>query len=290
MVAMPPPSDPAALDVAYTQASDDVRGLDKDRFLSTLFIPDPPRRHVLAILAFSAEIARVRDVVSQPLPGEIRLQWWRDLLAAPSHDAALPPMARALLDTIDRFNLPRSAFLAMIDARVFDLYDDPMPSLNDLEGYCGETASALFQLAALVVSEGQDPGAAEAAGHAGVAYALTGLIRSVAFHASRGQIYLPADVLFRHGAEAQDIRAGRTTPALTSALAELRGIARSHLTQARGLVAGLAPNVRPVFLPLALVAPSLKQMDCRDYDPFKTPIVSPQWLTQIRLCWAARKG
>ena len=279
----------AALEAAYQAAADDVRRLDKDRFLSSLFIPQPARRHVLAVLAFSAEIARVRDVVSSPLPGEIRLQWWRDLIASPTPDAAnIPPVALALLDAITRFNLPRSAYLNLIDARVFDLYDDPMPTLNDLEGYCGETASALFQLASLVLADGVDPNSAEAAGHAGVAYSLTGLLAAFPFHAARGQVYVPADLLTRNGADTADILAGRATPAIRACLAELRSIARDHLKQARDQIARLPTSLAPAYLPLVLVAPKLDRMERHDYDPFRTPVDQPQWQKQLRLWWASR--
>ena len=279
------------LAAAYAAAADDVRRLDKDRFLSALFVPEPARRHVLAILAFSAEIARVRDVVSDPLPGEIRLQWWRDaLLAAGQGNAALPPVAEALVDTIRRFSLPTAAFINLIDARVFDLYDDPMPSLNDLEGYCGETASALIQLSGLVLAGGSDPGLAEAAGHAGVAYALTGLLRAFPYHAARGQIYLPADLMAAHGVEPADIVAGRGSPALLALLAALRAVARRHLGEARAHLAALPRIVAPAFLPLALLEPVLARMDRRDYDPFRTPVEIAQWRKQLSLWWAARRG
>ncbi len=269
---------------AYAAAADDVSRLDKDRFLSCLFMPEPARRHVLAILAFSAEIARVRDVVSDPLPGEVRLQWWRDLLesAAPGI-GGLPPIAEALLDTIARFNLPAAAFTRLIDARVFDLYDDPMVTLNDLEGYCGDTASSLIQLAAIVLAGGSDPGTAEAAGHAGVAYGLTGLLRSLPFHAARGQIYMPQDILMQHRVEAADILAGRTTPELLVCLKRLRTIAREHLAKSR-----LAMRSAPRTVALALVEPMLAQMDRPGYDPFRTPIETSQWRKQLCLWWAAR--
>ena len=45
--------------------------------------------------------------------------------------------------TIVRSACRGKPFVDLVDARVFDLYDDPMPSLNDLEGYCGETSSSL---------------------------------------------------------------------------------------------------------------------------------------------------
>ena len=277
------------LAAAYEHCAAEVRAADKDRFLSCLFVPEDARRHVLAILAFSAEIARTRDVVSDPFPGEVRLQWWRDLLDSPNRGAAgAPPVAHALLDTIARFNLPVAAFTHLIDARVFDLYDDPMPTLNDLEGYCGETVSALIQLSAIVLSGGTDPGTSEAAGHAGVAYGLTGLLRALPFHAARGQIYLPLDILTQHGIDAADITSGRSSPALLASLKELRGIAREHLKSMRSLLPGMPAATASAFLATALVEPMLDRMEKPGYDPFRTLIDMPQWRKQLRLWWAAR--
>src|SRR5947209_6479256 len=109
---------------AYEHCLGHVRALDRDRFLAGLFAPSAARPHLFAILAFSAEIARVRDLVSDPLPGEVRLQWWRDLLEGKPHgDVEGHPIAAALLDTIAKFALPASALVRLIDARVFDLYD-----------------------------------------------------------------------------------------------------------------------------------------------------------------------
>ncbi|WP_447341335.1 squalene/phytoene synthase family protein, partial [Mycobacterium tuberculosis] len=73
------------------------------------------------------------------------------------------PVAQALLDTVRRFRLPIAPLSGLVEARVFDLYDDPMPALSDLEGYAGETSSALIRLASLVLGQGRDPGGATAA-------------------------------------------------------------------------------------------------------------------------------
>ena len=155
----------------------------------------------------------------EALAGEIRLQWWRDALQGEARgDVRANPVAAALDDTIVQFRLPRQALVDLIDARVFDLYDDPMPSLNDLEGYCGETSSSLIRLAELILADGADPGAADAAGHAGVAYAIAGLLRAFPWHARRGQVYVPADLLARHGVARDDIVTGRGGPGLRGAL------------------------------------------------------------------------
>ena len=65
--------------------ADLVRSHDFVRYASTLFMPTVQRRALLAIYAFNVEISRVRDHVSQPLPGEVRLQWWTDMLAGAGH-------------------------------------------------------------------------------------------------------------------------------------------------------------------------------------------------------------
>src|ERR1700719_5344860 len=62
-----------------------VRTHDFARYAATLFVPADQRRALLALYAFNAEISRVRDQVSQPLPGEVRLQWWTDMLAGDGH-------------------------------------------------------------------------------------------------------------------------------------------------------------------------------------------------------------
>jgi 15-cis-phytoene synthase len=177
----------------------------------------------------------------------------------------------------------RQAFVDLIDARVFDLYDDPMPSLNDLEGYCGETSSSLIRLAAMVLADGPDPGSADATGHGGVAYAITGLLRAFPWHARRGQVYIPSDMLVRHGVVRDDIVTGRGGPGLQAAMSDLRAVARRHLDQAQTLRGAIPGEVRPAFRQLALVPAYLRQMERRDYDPLHTAVEVPQWRKLLRL-------
>jgi phytoene synthase len=198
------------------------------------------------------------------------------------------PVAAALDETIVRFRLPRQAFVDLIDARVFDLYDDPMPTLDDLEGYCGETSSALIRLASLALSA-DDPGPADAAGHAGVAYALTGLLRAFPWHARRGQVYLPASILESHGVPRDDIVNGRPSRGLLAALSQMRGVARLHLEQARALAGVIPVEATPAFLPVALAPAFLDRMERRDYDPFATAVDVPPWRKQWILWRAARR-
>src|SRR6185436_17389303 len=111
-----------------------VRTGDKDRFLATLFAPQKYRRALYALYAFNLEIARVREVAREPMPGEVRLQWWRDVLGGAGQEVAAHPVAAALRETVVRYRLPPQVLADLIDARSFDLYDDPM-TLAELEGY-----------------------------------------------------------------------------------------------------------------------------------------------------------
>lgn len=279
----------AALDTNFEVCEDLVRRGDKDRYLTTLFAPADRRPALQALYAFNIEVARVRDLVSDPLPGEMRLQWWRDALAGCGHgEIGRHPVAAAVIETIDRFDLPLDPFLELVEARTFDLYDDPMPSLADLETYCRATASVLMRLGVRVLGAGDCLPAASMAQQGGVAYALTGLMRALPFHASRGQVFLPQDVLARHGADAGAVLGGRATPELLAALAELRTVAWSHLCDAGGCIPDIRKDAMAALLPISLVKPYLERMDRPDYHPFAAQCVVPQWRRQLVLWRAAR--
>ena len=276
---------------AFDHCEQIVRDADKDRFLATLFAPQKHRRPLFALYAFNVEIARVRELAREPMPGEIRLQWWRDaLLGGGQGDASANPVAAALREVVIRYRLPPAMLSGMIDARAFDLYDDPMPSLADLESYCAQTSAVLIDLAARVLRDGKEPGANELITHAGVAYALAGLLRVFPIHSSRRQLYIPQDVMQRHGAQAEDAFSGNDTVELRAALAEIRLRARQRLDAARECLAAAVPSaIMPALLPIALVRAALRRMERRSYRPF-TPPELPQWRRQWILWRAARSG
>ena len=274
---------------AYIHCDQLLREHDLDRWLACLFAPWAKRRYLHALYAFNLEVARVREIVSDPMPGEIRYQWWRDALEGEARgDIAAHPVAAALLDTVQRFALPREALTNLVDARTFDLYDDPMPGLRQLEGYGGETSSALIRLASLVLADGRDPGGADAAGHGGLAYAIAGLLRALPWHAARGQVYVPVEILAEAGSSRDEVIAGRMSEGLGRALARMRALARDHLAKALAGVSQVKPEARVAFLPLALVEAYLAAMERRGFDPFRTPVELPQWRRQWRLWRAAR--
>jgi phytoene synthase len=215
------------------------------------------------------------------------MQWWTDALEdAARGDVQAHPVADAFLDTTARFALPRRAFAALIEARRFDLYDDPVPDMTALISYCDATASCLFRTAAKILAA---QAADETAHYAGIAYAVTGLLRALPLHLARGQCFVPADLLARHGASPTDLIAGQNTKGVRAALAELRSLAREHLAEARNSLPSVARAARTAFLPLAVLPVYLAALDRRDYDPFTVTEV-PQWRRQWQLWRASRSG
>jgi phytoene synthase len=274
------------MDDNFSHCEQLVREADKDRFLATLFAPAHARGALFALYAFNLEVARIREAVRETIAGEIRLQWWRDAIESGAGEASAHPVAAALRDTIDRFRLPIAPLLDLIEARSFDLYDDPMPTAAALEGYAVKTSSSMIGVAAAILDP-SSTGASAAVRDAGIAYAITGLLRAFPIHASRGQLYVPLDVLERHHAHLEDVLGGCDTPQLRAALADMRQQARAHVA---AFAADAIPSAQAAaFLPVSLVPLYLDRLDRAADKPFAV-IEVPQWRRQWALWRAARKA
>ncbi len=272
---------------ALRQCSDIVRAGDPDRYLSDLFAPAEARPHLFALHAFALEVADIRRKVSNPTLGEMRLKWWEGAIRG---DHGGSPVAAALATTIAAFGLPMLAFDNLLQARVFDLYDDAMPTVNDLEGYAGDTEAAVMQLGAMILAGGKDPGSAELSGYAGVAVAVTDMLRALPRTAATGQPFLPSDLLQKHGVSTGQVAARDATPAVRYVLADQRALARERLAEARRASSAVDPALLPAFLPAAMVDLYIDRMEKPGFDPLHTVAdVSPlrrQWV----LWRAARNG
>ena len=251
----------------FAEARQIVRAHDPERYFATLFAPAAHRDALFAIYAFAVEASRIRHKVSQPLPGEVRIQWWRDALVQGAGEAQSHPLAAAVLATIAEAHLPLKPFIDLLDARVHDLYDDLLPSWNDLEGYCGETQSSLFRLATLVLHP--DAVSTDACGHAGVAFGFLEIMRHLARDGSVGQVFLPNDALKPLNLGRSDLLERRDTPELRRVLAEMCERVALHLAAVQRLASTVAPSELPAFLPLATVRIDLARLGSRRYDPFK---------------------
>ncbi|KPB01495.1 phytoene/squalene synthase family protein [Ahrensia marina] len=258
-----------------------LRDVDREAYIASLFLSEDKREAAAALWAFNAEINRIRDLVSEALPGEIRLQWWRDVATGlRPEEGRQHPVGEALLSTIEQYNLPGHAFDALCEARIFDLYNDPMPGLADFEGYLGETRSVLFQMLAQILT-GQAPENGDAAGHAGIAYGIAQLLRRMAQHRVRGQIFVPKELLQISGLSDAQFLSLDDPSSANGTVSALTALGRDHLQKAETAIGALPKEQRSAFILLGICQPIFKRAEKRGgdiaFEPFGISPFTAQW-------------
>jgi phytoene synthase len=269
-----------------------VRTNDRDRFLTALFAPVDKRESLFRVYAFNAQLARVREIVSEPMLGRIRLQWWRESIdsiyegRAPRRHEVVEPLA----ETIGALGLTRAHFERLIDARETDLLDAPPADLAALEAYAEGSSSPLILLALEVLGV-RDGAALAAAREAGIAYALAGLLSATPFLARARRTVLPADLLAAHEIEPhRTLFELRPEPGLAAVAAAVAARAREHLDAARALRRDVPRAAVPALLPVVLAARYLGRLAQAGNDPFAPRLAQPDGGKIWRLSLAALRG
>jgi NADH dehydrogenase [ubiquinone] 1 alpha subcomplex assembly factor 6 len=267
-----------------------VRKFDYDRFICMLFAPPQEREALAALYAFNVEVARIRESVRQPLLGHIRLQWWTDTLDAVFAGRAPPHQtAAALSDAVHRFRLDRRHFDEMLQARARDLDDRAPADLEALIAYAEGTAAALALLSLQVLGVEGDA-ARRAARDVGVAWALTGLLRAVPFHAGQRRVYLPESLNRQAGLDVYELFALRSPVALKTVVADLADHARLLLQAARASRPDVPRAALPALLPATLADGYLRRLHQAGYDPFIANAQKPGSLQLTKVALNAARG
>jgi NADH dehydrogenase [ubiquinone] 1 alpha subcomplex assembly factor 6 len=245
---------------------DVVRHVDFDRYLSSLFAPAALRTQLNVLYAFNHEVAKTAETVSQPIAGQIRLQWWRDRIAELYRGVAVEhPVVEGLSGVISARNLPRDLFDELIDAREHDLEEAPFATIEEFEAYTDATSGHVMRLAARILGAGDILDAR--ARDLGIAYAIAGLCRALPYHATRRRLMLPADRLIASGVSLEDVFAGRGGDRLRPLFHDMAQRARDHLAASRG--PRVARSVLPALLPAALAPLYLRVLTRPGFDVFR---------------------
>jgi NADH dehydrogenase [ubiquinone] 1 alpha subcomplex assembly factor 6 len=268
-----------------------VRRHDRDRFQTALFVPARRRESLFALYAFNYEVARVHETVSEPVLGQIRLQWWRESIAAAFDGGPVRHhiVVEALTAVIRTCALTRAHFDRLVDAREGDLADATWPSLAALENYAEATSARLAYLA-LEILGACEPAAEKAAFHVGIAYALTGLLRAMPFGARTARLMIPGDIAEQTGLDEIDYRAQRITPALRAAVAAIAAAASRHLAAGRVHRRSIPRSALPALLPGIIAGRSLWRLKRAAYDPFDPALASPDAMQSWWLAIASLRG
>lgn len=270
--------------------AEQVRRDDHDRYLTALLAPAAVREDLLALYAFNAEVAKVRESVSETLIGRMKLQWWRDVIAAAYEGGGAPkgnPVVTALAGIIARHTLARDDFETLLDTRVRDMDDEAFHTALDLEAYAEGTSAPLTALA-LQILGARDAQSRGAGRHVAIAWALTGMLRAVLFHARANHVLLPEDLLARESLTPHDVQERRNAARLARVVAEVAQTAEAHLAKARAHT-GVPRRAVPALLPATLADRYLDGLRRRAYDVFD-PRHALQRPAVGRLIWNAWRG
>ena len=251
--------------------------------LTCLFAPADRREALFALYAFNIELARIREIVTEPMMGQIRLQWWREAIAdlyrglVRGHQV-LQAMAVAIPDTIDQELLQE-----MIDAREMDLQEEPPVSDIAVKQYARNSGGALMQAAAMLVGV-KDPAALNAALDIGEAVTLIGLLRSIPYHAAQGKSYLPSTLLRKLNVPAS---APHKAPEYGIEIVTML-IAHEAQRLLRDNRPSVPRNAIAAFLPGRLAMGYIRRLSRLDFDPFRPENLAPSPLKplDLALAWA----
>jgi NADH dehydrogenase [ubiquinone] 1 alpha subcomplex assembly factor 6 len=271
--------------------AESLRRHDRDRYLTTLFAPEDRREALVALYGFNFEIAKIREVVHEPMLGQIRLQWWREAIDEIYRGGVLRKheVVQPLAEAIGRFGLTRYHFDRLIDAREADLADTAPASLAAVETYAGETSGRLVSLALEILGAREE--AAMAAGrHVGTAWALVGLIRALPVQLRLRRLTLPADLMAEHGVDEAQLLELRPSPAVNAVVARVAGVAREHLAQAKELRRKVPRKAMAALLTAPLARVHLRRIGKAQNDPFDPALALPDNLAAWRLAIAALRG
>ncbi len=203
-------------------------------FVSGLrLLPKSRREAMYAIYAFARE---VDDIADEPATNEDkrrRLDAWRVEIDALFAGHPSTPTGRALARPVVEYGLRREDFLALIEGMEMDAYEDMRgPPMAELERYCDRVASAVGRISVRVFGA-SGPAADTVAEHLGQALQLTNILRDLLEDAERGRLYLPAELLDKHGIETREPLAVLAEPRLPRVCDEFAAIAIERYRKAQ---------------------------------------------------------
>jgi 15-cis-phytoene synthase len=262
-----PGADPLA--DAIEHCAELARAHARDQWLGALYADEKARCALFALASFDYEIRHALTRAHSPHLAAIRLAWWREAIAGERPaEAAGNPVALGLLAAIENYALPEAWLDAMLDARLTEIAPQDDFNLAAFRAFADESEGARLRLGSRIAAGGEDIDPTAAHAPAGMALALTRLLKALPFKAGSMPTLIPTDVAARHGVSTADFDARRVSPGIIAACAELRELARAELAEAERLVEGCPSEILPAFIPLAPLRLDLDRLDRNSAHPF----------------------
>ncbi len=270
-----------------------VRRLDPDLFHAALFAPEPARERLMVLHAFDIELSRAAARGAEPLIAQMRLQWWRDVVAgigageaARQHEVAARQheVAEPLHGLLSAHALPADDLERLIDAHEIELHG-PMDEHRFGEWVDGRFG-ALTRLAAHLLV-GEHPAARRAASAVGHAMGVAFVLRTAAAMAAETNTFLLPGLAPEDRAE---LARGRTTGHTRATAHRLADQALALLAAARAERRAVPKAAAPALLPVWQAERVLKQARRLDLDLKRDLAGQGQGGRGVALAWRAMLG
>ncbi|MEL6264314.1 MAG: squalene/phytoene synthase family protein [Pseudomonadota bacterium] len=261
-VPLPADADPGAVAAAITRAAGSSFGPGMRA------LPAPRRRAMWALYAFARVID---DIADEPMAGATRtalLDAWRGEIAALYAGRPVSAIGRALAPSVEAYGLPREEFLLLIEGMAWDA-EGPIvaPDMARLRGYTRRVAGSVGLLSMRNFGAWQGARSARFALALADALQLTNILRDVAEDAVRGRLYLPAEMLARHGVPADPARIVEAS-GLPGLCRDLSRLARAEFDAARAALPGHdRVAVVPALMMLGVYEATLNGLEDAGFAP-----------------------
>jgi phytoene synthase len=273
-----------ALRASYTECKrlNSLHG--KTYYLATLLLPPAKRPFVHALYGFARYADEIVDDLASPLSDQEKAdaleKWGQGVLADIKSGTSSDHIGRALVDTINRFNIPISYFQAFLHSMTMDLTVSEYQTYEDLMEYVYGSASVIgLQMVPILGMTGVDnEGALACAQRLGTAFQLANFIRDVGEDLERGRVYLPIEELRAHGVSSEMLEERVVTPQIKAALKEQIARVRDLQRQATPGIELLAPESRACIEAASeLYCGIVDEVEKIDYEIFDKRAKTSTW-------------
>jgi presqualene diphosphate synthase len=279
---------PAGAEAARAEARETVVAAGTSFYWAMRMLPRRRRDAMFAVYAFCRVIDDVADSDAAPAAKLVELQAWRAEVAAVFSGTPTRPIARNLVGAVRQFDLRQQDFLALIDGMEMDAREDIVaPGLTTLDQYCDRVASAVGRLSVRIF--GDDSLDADRVAQAlGRALQLTNILRDLDEDAARGRLYLPRELLERHGVALGSPRAMLGQPGIAGVCEELADIAERRYVTAWGSMRHCRRRaMRPAAVMASVYHATLVRLRRRGWSRLDEPVSVPR---PMKIWLALRHG
>jgi squalene synthase HpnD len=247
-------------------------------------LPEARREAMYAIYAYCREID---DIADDPLPyteKQAQLADWRVEIDRLYDGAPTKPTARALEPAVRNYDLRKEDFIALIDGMDMDAKEDlRAPSMEELKLYCARVAGAVGLLSVRVFGETAEA-RDDVARSLGLALQLTNILRDICEDAERGRLYLPRELLSKHGIDSDEPGVVLAHPNLPAVCTELADLAEQSFKDAQAAMALCSKKaMRPAIVMMHVYHAILERLIARGWSRIDQPVHVPK----LRKIWIA---